>query len=67
MGDAPLEYRLAGIVVIQMHRVAVGRDLREKFDIHIGHDFAQMARHADFDIFDADPGAGILSNMTALW
>mmetsp|Transcript_18329 Transcript_18329/g.29353 ORF Transcript_18329/g.29353 Transcript_18329/m.29353 type:complete len:300 (-) Transcript_18329:988-1887(-) len=57
VGNAPLKDGVAGIVIIQMHRVPVGRDLRKHLDVFVRDGFAQMARHAHFDIFDANRAA----------
>jgi hypothetical protein len=53
----PSKDRILRIGFVKMHRVAVGRDLGKQFDIAIGDLLAQMARHADLDILDADRAA----------
>jgi hypothetical protein len=54
MRDAALKNRVAGIVIVQMHRVPICRDFGKKFDVPVGYGFAQVTDHADFKVFDTD-------------
>ena len=57
MGDAALENGVLGVVIIEVHGVAVRGDLGEELDVTVGDFLAQIAQHADFEIFDADGAA----------
>ena len=58
MGNPPFKDGILRIGVVQVHRITVGGHLGEHLDVFVGHDLAQIARHADFDIFDTDRSAG---------
>ena len=74
VGDASAKDGVLGVGFVEVHRVAVGRDFCKHFNVLIGHDFAQCADHADFDVFDADGAAHVrcptfqppLSNKTPI-
>jgi len=57
VGDAAAEDGFLGIVLVEMDRIAVGRDIREHPDIVIRDGLGDLARHADLDILDADRAA----------
>jgi hypothetical protein len=58
MGDATFEDRVARIVVVKVHRVPVGRDLRKELDIMVGDELLQRPLHADLEILDDDGSGG---------
>ena len=41
-----------------MNGVPVGRDLSEKLDIMVGHEFLQRPLHTDLEVFDDDGSGG---------
>jgi hypothetical protein len=57
MGDAAAEDRVAGVILVEMHRIAVAGDPAEHLDVGVLDDLAQIARHADRDVLDADRAA----------
>jgi hypothetical protein len=60
MCDAAFKNGIAGVSIIEMHGVAVGRDFGKKFDIAVGDGFMKMAGHANLNILNADGAAWLV-------
>ncbi len=57
MSDAPAEDGFLRIDLVQMHRVAVSRDVGEEANIVILDGLGETPGHADLQILDADRAA----------
>src|SRR5690606_12332104 len=54
MGYPPAEYRLPRILLIEMHRIMVTRNLREERDHPLGYHLLQRPRHPDLEVLERD-------------
>ena len=56
--NAPFENRVAGVIIVHVHRIVVCGHLSKHLDVFIGDDFAQRPHHPHFNLFNGDCAAG---------